>query len=197
MGDLENPTFIELLKNTDPISLGIALISIFAVVLLYRKQIYDIFETYVMGRISKNKSEEEKEEDEKTESNDEVISLLFVLQNEIKQMKETQQEMKSIQDDLSSNISDIRSELSFTNKKMNKISESQEFLMESDKEDKKAFITREYNYFCGRVKSIDLYSKETIEKIYELYLKENGDTFVKGMVSSIRLLPINNGQQEP
>lgn len=191
MGELENPTFLEMLKKTDPVSLGIAAICLFIIVFLYRKQLYDVFETYVMGRIFKKKEEEEKNDDDDDsdkKSNDDVFTLLLSLQDEVQQMKETQKEISVNQDRLSDNIMNIQAELSITHDKMNRISESQEFLMASDKEDKKAFITREYNYFCGKVQKIDLYSKETIEKIYELYLKEGGDTFVAGMMSSIRSL---------
>lgn len=188
MGELENPTFLEMLERTDPVSLGIAVICIFLVALLYRKPIYDFFETYVMGRLSKSQKEEKKE-DKESEEDENLMTLLLSLQEKVQQMKETQREMISNQDSLTKDVSDIRKELTLSHEKINRISESQEFLIESDKEDKKAFITREYNYFCGRVHKIDLFSREIIEKIYEIYLKEGGNTFVAGMMSTIRGLP--------
>ena len=150
-----------------------------------------------MGKLLKKKKNVEEivdHQDKKCHDNTlqikEVLNMLSELKDELASMKEQQILLSANQDKFQKEIESIASELVDSKEKMNQIFDSQEFLMMADKEDKKAYITREYNHFYVQLQKIDLYSKETIEKIYEIYLKENGDTFVAGMMTSIRSLPV-------
>ena len=194
MPDL-NDTIGGILQNADPGSLLISCICICLVLYAYRNQLYEIFETYVMGKLFKknkvNVSELEKEnKKEPKDRGEDILTAITELRNEVAAIKKQQEIMSVNQDKFQKDMDSIMSELSESKEKMNQIFDYQEFLMMADKEDKKAYITREYNYYFIRLKKIDLYSKETLEKIYEIYLKENGDTFVAGMMSSIRSLPV-------
>ena len=62
-------------------------------------------------------------------------------------------------------------------------------LVESDKDDIKAFITREYHYFCEQKGWIDDYSMDCIEKRYNHYVEEKGNSFVKELMEHLRALP--------
>ena len=64
-----------------------------------------------------------------------------------------------------------------------------DILVESDKDDIKAFITREYHYFCEQKGWIDDYSMDCIEKRYSHYVEEKGNSFVKTLMNEIRQLP--------
>lgn len=190
----------QLIKNGDPATAILVIVCICAVLYAYRKQLYEVFETYVMGNLFKKSkkledivdddSDEEEQKDEKSSQVTEILQMLSELKEELSSVKEQQIILSGNQDRFQKEIESIASELVDSKDKMNQIFDSQEFLMMADKEDKKAYITREYNHFYVQLQKIDLYSKETIEKIYEIYLKENGDTFVAGMMTSIRSLPV-------
>ena len=62
-------------------------------------------------------------------------------------------------------------------------------LVESDKDDIKAFITREYHYFCEQKGWIDDYSMDCIERRYSHYVEEKGNSFVKELMEQLRALP--------
>ena len=72
---------------------------------------------------------------------------------------------------------------------VDRLAEKVELLTESDKDDIKAFITREYHYFCEQKKWIDDYSMDCIEKRFEHYQQEGGNTFVGTLVEQLRSLP--------
>ena len=193
----DSSTVIEqLLDKGDPTTIIIAFICFCAVLYAYRKPLYDFFETYFMGKLFKKEkstdksSEHQKEDKSKSSQVAEVLRVLSELKDELHNVKEQQIILSGNQDKFQKEIESIALELVDSRDKMNQIFDSQEFLMMADKEDKKAYITREYNHFYVQLHKIDLYSKETIEKIYEIYLKENGDTFVAGMMTSIRSLPV-------
>lgn len=84
-------------------------------------------------------------------------------------------ELKSEQDKISDALSSL----------MDRI----ELLVNSDKDDIKAFITREHHYFCYQKGWIDDYSLDCIEKRYEHYVKEKGNSFIEGFMEEIRELP--------
>ena len=66
-------------------------------------------------------------------------------------------------------------------------------LKESDKDDIKAFITREHHYFCYTKGWIDDFSMDCIEKRYAHYVEEEGNSFVLDLMTELRALP----KQEP
>lgn len=65
-----------------------------------------------------------------------------------------------------------------------------DILLESDKDDIKAWITEQYYKFTKQG-SIDSYSLDCIEKRYDHYKQENGNSFVKTLMEEIRTLPKN------
>ena len=76
---------------------------------------------------------------------------------------------------------------------VNKISHNLDTLINSDRDDIKAFITREHHYFCYQKGWIDDYSLDCLEKRYEHYIEEKGNSFIKGLMEEVRALP----KQEP
>lgn len=108
--------------------------------------------------------------------------------------KETQQETKmvAVQEQINQCIANFK-----------KISENQErleqqivaltekinSLLDSDRDDIKSFITKEHHYFCYEKKWIDDYSLNCLEKRYDHYVDEGGNSFIKGLMDEIRELP--------
>ena len=72
---------------------------------------------------------------------------------------------------------------------MEKLSTDIDLLSESDKDDIKAFITREYHYFIEQKGWIDDYSMDCIEKRYTHYVQYHGNTFVEELMEGLRALP--------
>ena len=64
-----------------------------------------------------------------------------------------------------------------------------ETLIESDKDDIKAYITKEHHYFVYQKGWIDDYSLDCIERRYDHYVAEGGNSFIKGLMEEIRNLP--------
>lgn len=62
-------------------------------------------------------------------------------------------------------------------------------LIKSDKDDIKAFITRQHHYFVYQKGWIDDYSLDCIQRRYEHYVAEGGNSFIEGLMGEIRKLP--------
>lgn len=62
-------------------------------------------------------------------------------------------------------------------------------LVQSDKDDIKAFITRQHHYFCYKVGSIDDQSLDCIEKRFTHYVQEGGNSYIHNLMQELRKLP--------
>lgn len=60
-------------------------------------------------------------------------------------------------------------------------------LIESDRDDIKAYIVEKYHYFYNKGK-IDNYNLDCLEKRYAHYLKEHGNSFIKQLMDELRAL---------
>lgn len=74
--------------------------------------------------------------------------------------------------------------------KVDGISAQVEILFNSDRDDIKAWITEKHHYFCYKLGYIDDFNLNCIEKRYEHYKEENGNSFVADLMADIRRLPI-------
>ena len=73
--------------------------------------------------------------------------------------------------------------------KIDKLTQMVELLLTSDRDNIKAYIVEKHHYFCYNRKWIDDYSMDCIEKKYETYQKENGNSYVSDLVKDLRALP--------
>ena len=62
-------------------------------------------------------------------------------------------------------------------------------LIESDKDDIKAFITRQHHYFVYQKGWIDDYSLDCIEQRYSHYENQGGNSFIASLMKELRALP--------
>lgn len=76
-----------------------------------------------------------------------------------------------------------------TEANLNKIIDSIQLLINSDKDDIKAWITEKHHYYCYEKRHIDDYSLDCIEKRYTHYKNEGGNSFVEDLMRDIRRLP--------
>lgn len=73
--------------------------------------------------------------------------------------------------------------------KLNEIYKLVQILINSDKDDIKAWITEKHHFFCYQRGCIDDFSLDCIEKRYAHYKEENGNSFIDDMMKEIRALP--------
>lgn len=79
--------------------------------------------------------------------------------------------------------------------RFNKIEQKIDLLIESDKDDIKSYITREHHYFCYQVGWIDDFSLECLQKRYNHYKDEGGNSFIGHFMDDLRRLPKKDPQQ--
>lgn len=96
-----------------------------------------------------------------------------------------EKDIKDINERLNQNSEDIKMLIEMQKQQNKRI----ELLIDSDKDDIKAFITKEYHYFVERVGWIDDYSLDCLEKRFLHYQDENGNSFAEDLMSEIRRLP--------
>lgn len=95
------------------------------------------------------------------------------------------QQPKKIKDNLedhSKQINDLKDSIS-------QIKELVNLLIKSDRDDIKAFITRQHHYFVYQKGWVDDYSLDCIEKRYEHYKDQGGNSFIKSLMMELRALP--------
>lgn len=74
-------------------------------------------------------------------------------------------------------------------KEIEALKQNIDLLIKSDKDDIKAFITKEYHYFVEQKGWIDKFSLDCIEKRYEIYKDEGGNSFIAELMAEIESLP--------
>lgn len=76
-----------------------------------------------------------------------------------------------------------------TDKILTYLSNKINMLIESDRDDIKAFITQKHHFYCYQKKWIDDFSLECLEKRYKHYEDEGGNSFIEGFMQQLRNLP--------
>ncbi len=74
-------------------------------------------------------------------------------------------------------------------KNVNNLNEKVQLLLQSDRDDIKAFITRQHHYFCYQLKEIDDQSLDCIQKRYNHYKEQGGNSYVEVLIEDLRALP--------
>lgn len=173
----------DVMHIVDPTTVGILVIVIIVVFIKYHEKISTVLKTYFNG--NHNTQEGSKEE---------LFESIRSIQDNINEINTNQSQIITNQLELSNGLRDLQDKWntwkSEADTKLSGIVTQQEFLVDADLEDRKAYIVNAYNYYVNRLGLIDMRSKETIEKSYEIYLKEGGDTFVAGLMTKLRTIPV-------
>lgn len=80
-------------------------------------------------------------------------------------------------------------------KNVNHITDKVDLLVKSDRDDIKAFITKEHHYFCYNKGWIDDYSLDCLEHRFKHYEEENGNSFIESLMKELRALPKTDPEQ--
>lgn len=73
--------------------------------------------------------------------------------------------------------------------RMAKMMKAIDLLTDSDKDNIKAWITERHHYFCYEIKAIDYFSLDSIERRYEHYKQENGNSYIDTLIKELKELP--------
>ena len=197
---------LSVFKYIDPTTTLLVIIILGYVISKYRENIKNFLKTYFKGvsvEEESNKKDNKETEEEvivgpNTMSNNliDLTSSIDKLSNNLIEVREQQKIIVDNQSKLTDRLDNIETTINeFTSNsklQLSMLNKKTDFLTNSDREDKKAYIVREYNYFYIRLKKIDMYSRETLDKIHDLYLEEDGDTFITSLMTAIRTLPVVN-----
>ncbi len=105
------------------------------------------------------------------------------LENSVKELMTAQKNMKC-------DIDKCQTQLKET---INEIKQSIDLLTNSDKDDIKAWITEKHHYYVYHIGYIDDYSLDCIERRYNHYKDEGGNSFIHELMEEIRALPKKSG----
>ena len=97
-------------------------------------------------------------------------------------------EKEKIQEDIDA-LSKFYEEKEIVDKGFENINRQIEMLIESDREAIKAYITDLHHRFVYEKGWIDDYSLDCLEKRYSIYEREDGNSFVLGLMNELRELP--------
>lgn len=100
-------------------------------------------------------------------------------------------EQNKVKENLRSDMEKLTKEQREISEKIDKIVQVVDLLKESDKDDIKAWITREHHYFVYQLGYIDDFNLDCIEKRYTHYKEEGGNSFIAALMEEIRALPKN------
>lgn len=101
-------------------------------------------------------------------------------------------DIEDINEKLNQNSEDIKMLIEMQKQQNEKIEQQNlriGLLIDSDKDDIKAFITEKYHYFVEVRGWIDDYSLDCLERRFQHYKDENGNSFVADLMSEIKRLP--------
>lgn len=115
-----------------------------------------------------------------------LISFMDWANDRLKQHFNKETKVNSVEEQLKQIIESQRA----LSDKVDGISAQVETLFNSDRDDIKAWITEKHHYFCYKLGYIDDFNLNCIEKRYEHYKEENGNSFVADLMADIRRLPI-------
>ena len=103
----------------------------------------------------------------------------------IKKVAHKMEQPKLVKNSIQENANDIDKICASLKRLQKKV----DVLTNSDRDDIKAFITRQHHYFCYVKGWIDDYSLDCIERRYMHYEEEGGNSFITGLMKEIRALP--------
>lgn len=115
----------------------------------------------------------------------EVIELIKYYSNLLYKKYHKNSETIELLDEIKSIKQDV-AEIKENNKKY---TEQLKLLIESDREDIRAFIVSKHHYYVNNQQWIDDYSMDVLEKRFTYYKKEGGNSYVKGLMDELRKLP--------
>lgn len=86
-------------------------------------------------------------------------------------------------------MTQLRKHQKHNDEALQNLSKKIDTLVESDRDDIKAYITKEHHKFCYDKGWIDDFSLDCLEKRFKHYADEGGNSFICGFMEELRALP--------
>lgn len=141
---------------------------------------------FFYDRIKKHFKKETDKEQEKTDLTQQLADISTQIESIREGHKEDKAEILEQVKNINIQHTLDRQELI---KKIDETKTTISVLLASDKDDIKSWITEKHHYFCYEKKVIDDYSLDCIEKRYQHYLDEGGNSYIATLMNEIRALP--------
>ncbi len=127
-----------------------------------------------------------------------VSDFMDWLQLKISKKNKTKQSEEEWKTEVKNQMNDFKASLTKIDESVTKVTDKVNVLMDSDKDDIKAFITQQHHFFVYQKKWIDDYSLDCLEHRFLHYKEENGNSFIEQLMNEIRALPKQptNGESE-
>ena len=137
-----------------------------------------------------------------TYSSGEIIVFVFMLLIALKETLELFKYFNNIlkkrykKSSAQDEIKEIKKDIGELKKEFDKNDRKLETLIESDKDSIKAFIVEKHHTHVGRLKWIDDYTMDVLEKRYVHYKDEGGNSYAAHLMEDLRELPKNPPEEE-
>lgn len=83
----------------------------------------------------------------------------------------------------------VETQMNEFSKTLSYLTTTVDLLKASDKDAIKSYITEKHHFFCYQKKWIDDYTLDCLERRYQHYVEENGNSFIKSLMAELRELP--------
>jgi Mg2+ and Co2+ transporter CorA len=107
------------------------------------------------------------------------------VQNRDESVKSEQDEKETLEQ----RIEELEKSQKEISEALNSLKDNIDMLIKSDKDSIKAYITKEHHYFCYKVGWIDDYSLDCLERRFDHYVEEKGNSFIESLMDEVRALP--------
>ena len=94
-------------------------------------------------------------------------------------------------------MDDLKANQNETDAALKDLSDKIDMLINSDKDSIKAYITQRHHWFCYDKGWIDDFSLDCLEKRYQHYEDEGGNSFIGSFMDELRALPKKQGSLPP
>ncbi len=119
----------------------------------------------------------------------EVTSFILWIKGLIAKRDENKTSLNDKEKSDTKRLNNVESNVQKIINSVNELSEKVDLLISSDKDDIKSDITRDHHFFCYNQGWIDDYSLDCLEKRYEHYVDEHGNSFIEQLMEEVRKLP--------
>lgn len=149
-------------------------IIIFIVILCFASKELITFLDWAKIRINEGVNKNLKEEREKNKLQKDINSM-----NDF--FKEKEERFEKKKDEINKRFDNMENQ-------MNDLQKQMMLLINSDKDDIKSYIVEKHRQYCYYNKSIDDYTLDCLEKRFEHYQQEGGNSYVESLMEDLRSL---------
>ena len=117
-----------------------------------------------------------------------VVDFIDWVKKKVQDRDNKVQDVQDEKDDTEQRLKDLESSYEEISTILNSFNENVDLLIQSDKDAIKSFITKEHHYYCYQVGWIDDYSLDCLERRYDHYVEEQGNSFIEQLMEELRAL---------